>query len=273
MTTTFPTSADAHRAADLDAAREAFRVFPIHDRPTFGTFAVNYLRERGLEVLPVAPVAPGFYAQAAAPFGPPVTDEQRAALMAPQTCCSDVDCPGLLAPARPFGEPWAPPVGQGATCAEGGPCDCAPAYGTAAQAPPVPTGQQIAELLKQFRPALPESPFVDQALGMSVETIADLLAALAERDLRWIPGENGQCGTLLEGPVEPADLHVVFDTFGTAWQRDDERAASETSHYTASDRWWGTGGNRWTWAELQRNNGPLRPEGGIAPTTQAEVTR
>ena len=44
------TAADTAYAADLDCAREAYRVFPCQDRPSFGSFAVNFLRERGLIV-------------------------------------------------------------------------------------------------------------------------------------------------------------------------------------------------------------------------------
>lgn len=189
MTATFPTSVAAARAKDLDGAREAYRVCPVHDRPSFGIFAVNYLHARGLEVAPAA---------------------------------------------------------------------------EAEDAPPVPTGTQLAALLGLF-----PSPFIEQALEMSVEVIADLLAALAERDLQWIPGENGACGTLLEGPPEPADLHVVFDCGRGAWQRDDDRArdadeGDPCAHWFGPD---GTHSQRLTWNDLQRWLGPLTPAGGIAPTT------
>lgn len=116
---------------------------------------------------------------------------------------------------------------------------------------------------------LPDTEFTRQALALGVEDVADLLAALAERDLRWTPGEAGECGTLIEGAPEPPDLHVVFDTLCGAWQRDDARAeyADESD---PSRRWFGpsgTGGTRRTWTDLQRQVGPLTPDGGIAPTT------
>lgn len=186
-----PTSPDEARAADLDCARDAWRTFPWHSRPDFGSFAVNFLRERGLELAPVRE-----------------------------------------------------------------PLECGEA--------PIPLHEIEGDLLAALFPDLPDSPHTRQALSMSVETIADLLAALAERDLRWNPGENGECGTLLDGPAEPDDLHVAFDCFRAVWQRDDDRAGDEGD---PCRRWFGPIGIRRTWGELQRVNGPMTPDGGIAPTT------
>jgi len=234
----------AARAADLDCAREAWRTFPWQSRPAFGVFALNYLRERGFEVVQTPEPAP---------------------------CCAKMPDGGH----SPYCPRPAAAFEGGATCAEGGPCS--PMQHPVAPFVPQPFGPQPpaaasmpAELLKLFHPHLSTSPHLEQALTMSVETIADLLAALAERGLRWVPGTGGACGELTDDtPPEPADLHVVFDAFRCSWQRDDERAASETSHYSAEDRWFGTGGSRWTWRGLCRENGPLTPDGGIAPTSPA----
>lgn len=69
--------------------------------------------------------------------------------------------------------------------------------------------------------------------------------------------------TVIEGQVEPPDLHVIFDEMQTAWQRDDERAECDGDpgeHWFAYRR-------RCSWAVLQWDMGPLTPDGGIAPTT------
>jgi len=187
--TAFGTAPDVARARDLDCAREAYRTFSILDRPGFGTFAINFLRSRGLELVPAS---------------------------------------------------------------EPEPLECGET--------PFPS-----DVVAALFPQLLDSPFTRQALSMSVETLADLLAALAERDLRWVPGENGECGTLVEGQPEPPDLHVVFDAFRNAWQRDDDRARDLGDPcirwFTASD------GVSEPWASLQRIHGPMTPDGGIAPTT------
>jgi hypothetical protein len=177
----------AARAADLDAAHVVWSGLSWRDRPTFGAYAIEYLRRRNLEVLPTPQPAP-------------------------------------------------------ATAAEG-----------------------IAALLHSMCPHLAASPFVDQALTMSVEQIADLLAALAERGLHWQPGADGRCGTLTDGtPPEPPDLHVVFDTFRAAWQRDDQRAEeNESAPFRAC--WYGPNGAVQTWSALSARLGPLTPDGGIAP--------
>lgn len=153
---------DTARAADLDCAREAYRVFPIHNRPAFGAFAVNFLRERGLALAPI---------------------EGRTSII------------------------------------------------------------EATEMLGE---------------------VTDLLAALTKRGLHWVPGENGQRGTLTEGQPEPPDLHVVFDCYCAVWQRDDDRAGDEGD---PAEHWFGPLGTRRTWAGLQRGNGPMTPKGGIAPTT------
>ena len=200
MTTTLGNAADMARAADLDQAHVAWSVQPWH-HTTFGVYALDFLRQRGIE---------------------------------------------LGHPAEPAPEPL----------------EC---------------GEQPTDLLGLrwgLGIARPESPVVEQAVvAMSVEEIADLLAALAERDLHWIPGVGGpdaECGALIEGAPEPPDLHVVFDCFRAAWQRDDDRARDDGD---PCERWFGPVGVRRTWAFLQRVPGPLTPEGGIAPTTPRDVTR
>ena len=184
MTTTLGNATDMARAADLDEAHVAWSVQPWRNRPTFGEYALDFLRKRGLIV------------------------------------ALDVD-----------------------------------------YEPAPPTGAQLANLLALLDG---RNPFVEQAVAMSVEGVADLLAALAERDLRWLPDEGGECGALIEGAAEPPDLHVVFDCFQAAWQRDDDRARDDGD---PCRRWFGPIGTRFTWAELQRTNSPLTPDGGIAPTT------
>ena len=114
-----------------------------------------------------------------------------------------------------------------------------------------------------------DSPYTEQAVDMGIEEIADLLAALAEQGLRWIPGSNGECGTLLHGPAEPPDRHVVFDAFQMCWQRDDDRAVLGPGD--PCERWFGPCDRRATWQALQRDLGPCTPDGGIAPTTPARV--
>lgn len=166
--------------ADLDAAHVAWSKHPILDRPSFGIFAVNYLRSHGLEL-------------------------------------------------------------------------------RRGDEPPLTARDDAASLY------LPDRPYSLQAVAMGVEDVADLLAALAERGLRWIPGEHGECGTLLEGPPEPDDLHVVFDAVRAAWQRDDDKA--RLGGCDPSRRWFDSYGHRRSWPELQRDVGPLTPDGGIAPTT------
>ena len=142
--------------------------------------------------------------------------------------------------------------------------------GVAADPEPLECGEQPADLLGLrwgLGIARVDSPFVEQAVAMSVEEIADLLAALAERDLRWTPGEGGpdaEPGTLLEGAPEPPALHVVFDRLRAAWQRDDDRARDEDD---LCAHWFGPNGFRRAWPDLQRHKGPLTPDGGIAPTT------
>lgn len=130
-----------------------------------------------------------------------------------------------------------------------------------------PTARDVAADL-----GMPDDPNVAQALALGVEDVADLLAALAERGLRWIPGTNGECGTLLDGQPEPPDLHVVFDAFRGAWQRDDDRARY-ADECDPGRRWFGPSGSHGTrsaWSELQRDLGPLTPDGGIAPPARDE---
>jgi hypothetical protein len=174
------TSPDAARAADLDAAHVKWSQTSLPSRPPFGTFAVNFLLGRDVEVRPAAPTAAD---------------------------------------------------------------------------------------LQAVSPCLPESPFVEQALDLGVEDVADLLAALAERDLQWTPAKVGdECGTLHEVQPEPPDLHVVFDCFRTAWQRDDHRAGEM---HMIEARWFGPSGAARGWLALRRDLGPLTPRDGIAPTTPA----
>jgi len=149
---------------------------------------------------------------------------------------------------------------RGCTSDEVDECDCGGSASCTEQ-PPIP----LAEIFPGYLPGpawpLPETV---QAVAMSVEEIADLLAALAERDLRWTRGENGRCGTLTEGAPEPPNLHVVFDTFYCAWQRYDDRALDDGDE---RERWFGPNGTRQSWTGLQRGTGPTTPEDGIAPTT------
>lgn len=153
---------DATHARDINCAHTTWASYPAGHRPTFGAFAVNFLRERGLEVTPI----------------------------------------------------------------EG-------------RAPVIEATEMLGE-------------------------VTDLLAALAKRGLTWVPGENGECGALVEGPPEPPDLHVVFDRFGTAWQRGDDDDSANPDL-----RWFGPHGAVRSWTQLQRRSGPLTPDGGIAPTTPA----
>ena len=166
------------RATMIDAAHVAWSAHGPSYRPTFGVFAVNYLRNHGLHLL--------------------AADER-------------------------------------------------------------PTVRDVAADL-----GMPDDPNIAQALALGVEQVADLLAALAERGLRWIPGQNGECGTLLDGQAEPPDLHVVFDCFRAVWQRDDDRARLDGDPCA---RWFAPAGRRGTWQALQRDMGPCTPDGGIAPTT------
>ena len=170
------------RATMIDAAHVAWSAHGPSYRPTFGVFAVNYLRNHGLHLL--------------------AADER-------------------------------------------------------------PTVRDVAADL-----GMPDDPNIAQALALGVEQVADLLAALAERGLRWIPGQNGECGTLLEGQSEPPDLHAVFNAFGLVWQRDDSRAHSEGGD--PCERWFAVPDRRATWSELQRDLGPLTPDGGIAPPARDE---
>jgi len=185
------TDVDTARAADLDEAHVAWCMHPMNGRLTFGAYAVDYLRERGLVV------------------------------------AIDGDGPDTL---------------------ECGESPFAFAKGT-----------QLAALLGL------DSPFTAQAVAMSVEEVADLLAALADRDLHWDTGKD--CARLNEGAPEPPDLHVVFDRYAAAWQRHEERATDEGGD--GDGAWFGPLGIRRTWANLRRTNGPLTPDGGIAPTTVA----
>jgi len=141
-------------------------------------------------------------------------------------------------------------------CADG--CDDCERDCECAAPQPVATGQQLADLLG----LLDTSPYTMRALAMPVEEIADLLAALAEHDLRWTRGENGRGGTLTAGQAEPADLHVVFDCYRAAWQRDNERARDDGDPCA---HWFGPNGARRAWTQLQRTHDPLTPDGGIAP--------
>lgn len=123
---------------------------------------------------------------------------------------------------------------------------------------PLADGRTLAAAL-----GLPDDPYSAEAVEMSLREVADLLAALAERDLRWTPGQGDRCGTLLEGAPEPPDLHVVFDAYRAAWQRHGDRALDEGEPCA---HWFGPNGARLAWPDLQRRNGPLTPDGGIAPT-------
>jgi hypothetical protein len=128
---------------------------------------------------------------------------------------------------------------------------------------PLADGEELAAAL-----GLRDGPHATQAAAMQVEEVADLLAALAERDLRWVIDEADGCGTLIEGDPEPPDLHVVFDAYRSAWQRDDDRARDDDpGDWGDQPRWFGPNGSRRTWTELQRTNVRVTPDGGIAPTT------
>lgn len=230
MTTTQP-DVDTARAQDLDEAHVAWSQTPFAaGRDTFGAYAIDFLRERGLTV-----AVDGDHPEAV----------------------SLLTSPAIICGWRGFAGD-----GQDYGCirlkGHAGRHGFADGSGEQDSEPAPPTGMQLANLLALLDG---RNPFLEQAVAMSVEEVADLLAALAERDLRWTPGEDDECGTLVKGPAEPPDLHVVFDCYRAAWQRDDDRAGDEGDPHL---RWFALNLRR-TWADLQRTTGPLSPDGGIAP--------
>lgn len=105
-----------------------------------------------------------------------------------------------------------------------------------------------------------DAPHWGTAVGMTIGEVADLLAAIDAAGLRWFPGSNGKPGRIDSGPVEPPNLHVVFDEFRQAWQRDDDEAGIDPQ------RWYSTASEESsTWRALWQRRGPLTPDGGIAP--------